>query len=157
MTATPEMGDCPACAGQLPTCPLCGGKGDFPVAAGGTPRTRLAVTVDTSRVVAMRRHVSPEQIAKMQAGRAASAATGGERAPMETNPMVRFFAKPTRGSAIKAKCSECMGCTVDAVEPGFRALIRDCAAGPTSRAPCPLYQFRPFQRREAEESEDSDE
>lgn len=56
-----------------------------------------------------------------------------------TNPILKFEQKPTRGNAIKAKCAECMGCTKDAIEPGFRVLIRDC-----SSLSCPLYQFRPY-------------
>src|SRR6185295_16071475 len=66
------------------------------------------------------------------------------RGNVETNPVVKFFANPTRGQAIKAKCAECVGCTVERIEPGFRATIRDCASND-----CPLWKFRPFQRKPA--------
>lgn len=59
-----------------------------------------------------------------------------------TNPLQKFMQKPTRGQAIKAKCAECMGCTAESAEPGFRGLIRDC----TSRS-CPLWTFRPYQAK----------
>ena len=61
----------------------------------------------------------------------------------QTNPILRFRAKPTRGSAIKAKCAECMGCNDTATEPGFRTSIRECPS-----PMCPLYPFRPYQKRE---------
>ena len=63
-----------------------------------------------------------------------------------TNPLQKYMSKPTRGQAIKAKCAECMGCTVDVIEPGFRSLIRDCTS--TS---CPLHFFRPYQQKVTEE------
>lgn len=66
-----------------------------------------------------------------------------------TNPILKFDARPTRGNAIKAKCAECMGCSRDAIEPGFRSQIRDC----TSRR-CPLWAFRPYQRNDSEETEE---
>lgn len=66
-----------------------------------------------------------------------------------TNPLLKFEARPTRSNAIKAKCAECMGCTRDAIEPGFRVQVRDC----TSRR-CPLWAFRPYQRSDAEESDE---
>lgn len=65
-----------------------------------------------------------------------------------TNPLAKFAARPTRGNAIKAKCAECVGSTLERAEPGFRRLIREC----TSRS-CPLYSFRPYQASE-EESDD---
>lgn len=58
----------------------------------------------------------------------------------EINPIIRLRAKPSRTNAIKAKCAECMGCTADHVERGFRELIRTCS----SKA-CPLHAFRPYQ------------
>lgn len=69
------------------------------------------------------------------------------RKPVEMNPITRFIENPTRKGAIHAKCAECMGCSSslqgkgfkDHLEPGFRALIRDC----TSPA-CPIFQYRPF-------------
>lgn len=60
----------------------------------------------------------------------------------ETNPVAKFMTKPTRSQAIKAKCAECVGCTVDNTEPGFRNTIRDC----TSKT-CPLWSFRPYQKK----------
>jgi len=66
----------------------------------------------------------------------------------ETNPIARFRANPTRKSAIHAMCAHCMGCTVDSLEAGFRADIRDCAS-----KDCPLYDFRPFQRGAVEADE----
>lgn len=58
----------------------------------------------------------------------------------EINPIIRLRAKPSRVNAIKAKCAECMGCTADHVERGFRELIRACTA-----QVCPLHSFRPYQ------------
>ena len=58
----------------------------------------------------------------------------------EINPILRLRAKPSRTNAIKAKCAECMGCTADRLERGFRELIRAC----TSKA-CPLHAYRPYQ------------
>ena len=58
------------------------------------------------------------------------------------NPVARFFAlKPSFTGAIKAKCAECMGCTKDHLEEGFKNEIRNC-----SSHSCPLYLFRPYQR-----------
>ena len=56
------------------------------------------------------------------------------------NPVARFFTlKPSRTHAIKAKCAECMGCTKDHLEEGFKNEIRNCSAHS-----CPLYLFRPY-------------
>lgn len=63
----------------------------------------------------------------------------------ETNPLRKYMTKPTRGQAIKAKCAECVGCTLDAAEPGFRILIRNCTS-----TRCPLYVFRPYQAKPVE-------
>jgi hypothetical protein len=60
-----------------------------------------------------------------------------------TNPLAKYMSKPTRGQAIKAKCAECVGCTLADVEPGFRSTIRDCVS-----YACPLWVFRPYQRKE---------
>jgi hypothetical protein len=60
-----------------------------------------------------------------------------------TNPIVRFDKRPTYLSAIKAMCAHCVGCTRQNLEPGFRDDIRDCTA-----TECPLYMYRPFQRKE---------
>ena len=60
----------------------------------------------------------------------------------QTNPIARYWDKPTRANAIKAKCAECMGCTREAIEPGFRGLIRDCGSDG-----CPLFPWRPYQAK----------
>jgi hypothetical protein len=57
-----------------------------------------------------------------------------------TNPVIKYEQKPTRAYAIKAKCAECVGCTKEATEPGFRQLIKECAS-----TECPLFRFRPYQ------------
>jgi hypothetical protein len=66
----------------------------------------------------------------------------------EMNPVKRYYAKPTRKSAINAMCAYCMGCTAieqkngqeDHLEHGFRNEIKHCTA-----PACPLFRFRPFQ------------
>ena len=55
------------------------------------------------------------------------------------NPIKRFQRTPTRKNAIDAKCAECMGCSSDYLEPGFRESISTC-----SSKGCPLYSFRPY-------------
>ena len=61
---------------------------------------------------------------------------------IENNPIRQFVANPnSRVAAIKAKCAECMGCTPDHMERGFRASISSC-----SSYSCPLHTFRPYQR-----------
>jgi len=73
------------------------------------------------------------------------------RTPVESNPIRKFLAKPTRSTAIKAKCAECMGCTAESIEPGFRRDIKEC-----STWTCPLHQFRPYQgKADAEDAEDA--
>jgi hypothetical protein len=67
--------------------------------------------------------------------------------PKQMNPILVFDTAPTRGKAITAMCAHCMGCTRDYVEVGFRASIRNCTS-----TGCPLYMYRPYQRREANES-----
>lgn len=61
----------------------------------------------------------------------------------EHNPIVRLAAmgeKVSLRAHINAKCSECMGCTTDHIESGFRAAIRACSA-----PACPLWPVRPYQ------------
>ena len=66
----------------------------------------------------------------------------------EMNPIKRYYAKPTRKSAINAMCAYCMGCTSveqgngqeNHLEQGFRNKIKYC----TSPA-CSLFDFRPYQ------------
>ena len=61
----------------------------------------------------------------------------------ENNPIRQFTAnRSSRAAAIKAKCAECMGCTLDHMERGFRASISEC-----STYSCPLHSFRPFQAK----------
>lgn len=57
----------------------------------------------------------------------------------ETNPIARFYSKPTPLKAVHAKCAECMGCTKSHLEGGFRTSISNC-----SSYSCPLYEFRPY-------------
>lgn len=64
----------------------------------------------------------------------------------EVNPIIRYQRRPTRGSAIKAMCAHCVGCTESHLEPGFRDTIRFC-----SSYDCPLYRYRPFQIKEDKE------
>ena len=64
---------------------------------------------------------------------------------IENNPIRQFVANPnSRVVAIKAKCAECMGCTPDHMERGFRASISSC-----SSYSCPLHRFRPYQREKS--------
>lgn len=57
-----------------------------------------------------------------------------------TNPILKHKEKPnSRSLAIAAKCFECMGCTEEHTESGWRNMIRDC----TSVA-CPPHSHRPF-------------
>ena len=72
-----------------------------------------------------------------------------ERAAPITNPLLKYDQKKTRSNAIRAKCAECMGCSRQAIEPGFRAMIRECTS-----FRCPLYEWRPYQRSEAEDEGD---
>jgi hypothetical protein len=66
----------------------------------------------------------------------------------EDNPIKRHYVKPTRKTAINAKCATCVGCTSveqgngqeDHLEKGFRHEIKHC----TSLA-CPLFSYRPYQ------------
>jgi hypothetical protein len=64
-------------------------------------------------------------------------------AVVENNPIRQLRAKPSsKTAAIKAKCAECMGCTPDYMERGFRASISEC-----SSYSCALHSFRPFQAK----------
>lgn len=86
-----------------------------------------------------------ERIRKMQEGRARSTTK------VQSNPILAYDKNPTRSRAIKAMCTQCMGCTRERIEPGFARLIRECAA-----PSCPLYQFRPYQKKVKENFEVSD-
>jgi hypothetical protein len=68
---------------------------------------------------------------------------------IENNPIRQFVANPnSRVVAIKAKCAECMGCTPDHMERGFRASISSC-----SSYSCPLHRFRPYQANKSLEGQ----
>ncbi|MBG56801.1 MAG: hypothetical protein CMK46_00750 [Porticoccus sp.] len=58
----------------------------------------------------------------------------------EQNPVKRALIRPTRKNAIDAMCAQCLGCTKDHIESGFRESIRDCTA-----PHCSLFPFRPYQ------------
>lgn len=59
----------------------------------------------------------------------------------KSNPIEQFKEFPSsRAYAIKAKCAECVGCTSNHIEKGFRGSISSC-----SSYSCPLYRFRPYQ------------
>ena len=68
---------------------------------------------------------------------------------IENNPIRQFVANPnSRVAAIKAKCAECMGCTPDHMERGFRASISECSSDS-----CSLHRFRPYQREKSLEGQ----
>ena len=57
------------------------------------------------------------------------------------NPILQFQSRPcSRAYAVKAKCAECVGCTPDHLEKGFKESISAC-----SSHSCPLHRFRPYQ------------
>ena len=61
------------------------------------------------------------------------------------NPILRYHNKPdSRACAIDAKCAECMGCTLDHLEKGFKESISSC-----SSYSCPLHGLRPYQREKS--------
>lgn len=61
----------------------------------------------------------------------------------QPNPILQYANKPTsRVAAIKAKCAECVGCSPDHLEKGFKESISDC-----SSYSCPLHSFRPYQAK----------
>ena len=58
------------------------------------------------------------------------------------NPILQFQSRPSsRAYAVKAKCAECVGCTQNHLERGFKESISSC-----SSYSCPLHRFRPYQR-----------
>ncbi len=58
-----------------------------------------------------------------------------------SNPILKAKANPnSRRYAINAKCADCMGCTAESMEAGFRKNIKECTS--TS---CSLHSFRPYQ------------
>ena len=59
------------------------------------------------------------------------------------NPILRYMENPTsRKAAIDAKCAECVGCTPDHLEKGFKESISSCSSSSYS---CLLHGFRPYQ------------
>ena len=66
-----------------------------------------------------------------------------------SNPIGQFRANPSsRAYAVKAKCAECVGCTPDHLEKGFKESISSC-----SSYFCPLHRFRPYQREKSLEGQ----
>ena len=65
------------------------------------------------------------------------------------NPILQFQSRPSsRAYAVKAKCAECVGCTPEHLERGFKDSISSCSA-----YSCPLYRFRPYQREKSLEGQ----
>jgi hypothetical protein len=61
------------------------------------------------------------------------------------NPILQFQSRPSsRAYAVKAKCAECVGCTPNHLEKGFKESISSC-----SSYSCPLHGFRPYQREQS--------
>ncbi|ETN92142.1 hypothetical protein U062_00004 [Gammaproteobacteria bacterium MOLA455] len=61
------------------------------------------------------------------------------------NPIQQFYRHPlSRAYAVKAKCAECVGCTPNHLEKGFKESISSC-----SSYSCPLRRFRPYQREKS--------
>ena len=66
-----------------------------------------------------------------------------------SNPIGQFRANPSsRAYAIRAKCAECVGCTPDHLEKGFKESISSC-----SSYSCLLHGFRPYQREKSLEGQ----
>ena len=59
-----------------------------------------------------------------------------ENGAVYLNPQEKFEKKPTRATAINAKCYECFGGGHD---KGWKWAIGNCTCGD-----CPLYPFRPY-------------
>ena len=63
------------------------------------------------------------------------------------NPICQFQRHPlSRAYAIRAKCAECVGCTPNHLERGFKDSISSC-----SSYSCPLHRFRPYQAKKSPE------
>lgn len=57
-----------------------------------------------------------------------------------SNPIEKFIVKNgSRTAAINAMCAQCVGCTENHLEPGFRTTIKECTS-----PKCALYKFRPY-------------
>jgi hypothetical protein len=61
------------------------------------------------------------------------------------NHWEKWLEKDTRVTAIKAFCLHCMG---GADNPGYRSMIAECSASRESSQPCPLYNWRPYKKKE---------
>jgi len=62
-----------------------------------------------------------------------------------SNPIRQFHMNvSSRAYAIKAKCAECVGCTPNHIEKGFKESISSC-----SSYSCPLHRFRPYQAKKS--------
>ena len=65
------------------------------------------------------------------------------------NPILQFQSRPSsRAYAVKAKCAECVGCTSEHLEKGFKESISSC-----SSYSCPLHGLRPYQREKSLEGQ----
>jgi hypothetical protein len=66
-----------------------------------------------------------------------------------SNPIQQFINNSTsRAYAVKAKCAECVGCTPDHLEKGFKESISSCLS-----YSCPLHRFRPYQQEKSLEGQ----
>ena len=64
---------------------------------------------------------------------------------INSNPLKQLETHPnSRVLAINAKCAECVGCTVNHLEMGFRHSISSCTS-----LSCPLHRLRPFQAKKS--------
>ena len=65
------------------------------------------------------------------------------------NPIQQFHTHPlSRAYAVKAKCAECVGCTPNHLEKGYKESISSC-----SSYSCSLHSFRPYQREKSLEGQ----
>ena len=68
-----------------------------------------------------------------------------------SNPIEQFQDRPlSRAYAIRAKCAECVGCTSNHLEKGFKESISYC-----SSYSCPLHRFRPYRAEKSLEGQKS--
>lgn len=66
----------------------------------------------------------------------------------EHNPIRKLRNRPeSLRMSINAFCAQCMGCTDESIEPGFREQVRNCTA-----PRCALYAVRPYQQKEDDEN-----
>ena len=68
-----------------------------------------------------------------------------------SNPIQQFTNNSgSRAYAMKAKCAECVGCTPNHLEKGFKESISSC-----SSYSCPLHELRPYQAAKSLNSQKS--